>query len=425
MQQELVLLLGLILVLSLPALAFEEPGLYGGQWPAGMDASEEARAFFPIGGWGELAGVGGRLTDEEGARLAVECGMTLVAPASVAQLEICQRHRLAALVWDPRCSEYDWLNVDPAQAEERIKSLAAETASNPWVLGYLLTDEPSTARFQGISVVAKAIAKYAPGKLIFVNLFPNYASPEQLGAASYEEYLTRFIAEVGPNVLSYDNYSMMDDGSIRAGYFANLDAFRRASLASGMPWCNVVLGNAHFSYAEPSPATTRLQAFTTLAAGGRGLVYFTFHDRLHGNYRDAAIDVFGHKTPTFDMLRNVNLKIRGLAPTINRLTSTGLYTFPEARDGLPGLEPEGGQVLKALHSGVPALVGEFRHEDGSRWAMIVNLDLVRSAPMGVEWTTGEGPGEWLCPYTGTLASFEGESVWLAPGQGVLLKAPGN
>ena len=94
---------------------------------------------------------------------------------------------------------------------------------------------------------------------------------------------------------------------------------------------NIVLSNAHFTYAEPSPAGLRFQAYTTLAYGGRGISYFTYVSPNSGNYRLAPIDQFGHKTPTWEMLRNVNLQIHALAPTMittERVESSIIPTCP-------------------------------------------------------------------------------------------------
>ena len=46
----------------------------------------------------------------------------------------------------------------------------------------------------------------ASGRLGFVNLLPNYATPAQFGAASYGEYVAEFVRTVKPNLLSVDHY---------------------------------------------------------------------------------------------------------------------------------------------------------------------------------------------------------------------------
>jgi len=76
-----------------------------------------------------------------------------------------------------------------------------------------------------------------------------------------------------------------------------------------VPFWHVALANSHFRYTEPSPATFRFQIFTSLAYGARGMGWFTYTGRDRGNYHATAIDLFGHRTPTWDMLREANLQL--------------------------------------------------------------------------------------------------------------------
>ena len=55
--------------------------------------------------------------------------------------------------------------------------------------------------------------------------------------------------------------------------------------------------------------------YTTLAYGGRGLAYFTYFAPPVGGYRAAPVDQFGHETPTWHNLQNVNLQVQKLGPT--------------------------------------------------------------------------------------------------------------
>ena len=75
-----------------------------------------------------------------------------------------------------------------------------------------------------------------------------------------------------------------------------------SALRHALPFWNIVLSNAHFNYAEPTPAGFRFQAYTTLAYGARGISYFTYFAPPAGDYRLAAIDQFGNKTATWDAL---------------------------------------------------------------------------------------------------------------------------
>src|SRR5438105_873484 len=125
----------------------------------------------------------------------------------------------------------------------------------------------------------------------------------------------------------------MDDGSLREGYWRNLEQIRAAAKKHDLPFWNIVLAVAHFNYREPSAADLRFEAYSSLACGARGLAYFTYFASQVGNYRGAAIDQFGNPTPTWNNLQNVNLQIQKLAPTLLDLTSDGVYHFGSIPNG--------------------------------------------------------------------------------------------
>src|SRR5207249_4796061 len=133
----------------------------------------------------------------------------------------------------------------------------------------------------------------------------------------------------------------------------------------------------------------------------------------------APIDQFGNETPTWSMLRNVNLQILKLAPILLKLTSDDVYHFGKVPTGCHG------PGAKSLISGVSddhLMAGDFTHTaDGSRWVMIVNKDLAKSRYCQPTYRKPPAKLLMVSPYTGDLSAFEGEQIWLAPGQGVLLK----
>ncbi|HEX6961193.1 MAG TPA: hypothetical protein VF175_04955, partial [Lacipirellula sp.] len=220
-----------------------------------------------------------------------------------------------------------------------------------------------------------------------------------------------------PTILSYDHYAMMEGGALRPQYFANLEAVRRAGLKHNLPYWNIVLAATHFNYREVTPADLRFQVFTSLAYGYRGIGYFKYFTPAVGNYRMGPIDQFGHKTATWDAMRTVNLQVAQLAPTLLRLTSDRVYHFGDVPEGCTG--PDDKSLVTATPGNM--LVGEFTHEDGSRYLMVVNKDVVNSAVGMPTFRTPPAKLDLVSPYNGTLTPFEGEQVWLAPGHGHLLK----
>jgi len=368
--------------------------------------------FFPIMPWNSAP------NDSTVLKKIHECGFTIAGFVSPLTLDACAAAGLKGIVSDSQTSDYDWAAVDETRARNNISNLVAQVGAHPAVFGYYLRDEPPSAWFPGLEKVAAAVREFAPGKWPYINLFPDYADNSQLGTTNYADYLERFIATCHPRIISYDNYSLMDNGSLRGNYWSNLESVRNACKKHGIEFWNIVLAVAHFSYREPTAADLRFEAYTTLAYGGRGLAYFTYFAPAVGNYRGAAIDQFGNETPTWHNLQNINLQIQKLAPTLLQLESDDVYHIGDVPAHCKG--PLTNSLVAAIPGG-NFLVGDFTHHDGSRYIMIVNKDLAKSHPCSPQFRNAPHQLHHISAYTGSLTPFEGEYVWLAPGQGVLLK----
>ena len=118
-------------------------------------------------------------------------------------------------------------------------------------------------------------------------------------------------------------------------------------------------------------------------------------------------------------MQNVNLQILKLGPTLLKLRSDGVYHFDPKPAGTHG--PADTSLLTGVN-GADFMAGDFTHEvDGSRWVMVVNRDLTNPRPCHPQYRAAPKRVQLLSAYTGQLTPFEGEQVWLAPGQGCLLK----
>ncbi len=355
--------------------------------------------------------------DPEQLAWIAECGFNLAGFVSPEDLDPVLKAGLQGIVWDSSAHVGDAeAALDDAEIARRVQAVVDRVKGPPALFGYYLRAEPSSVVYPGLGRWAAAYKKAEPDASAYINLFPNYASPAQMGVETYEEYLRKFVEVVHPEYLSYDHYALMDDGTLRDGYFQNLEAARKVSLEAGIPFWNIVLANSHFRYAEPTPAGFRFQLYTTLAYGARGISYFTYFAPQVGNYRLAPVDQFGHRTPTWDMLRHVNLQLHRLLPTSLTLRSVNVFHHGEVPESCSGDETS---VHLASVEGGNLVVGEFEGPEGQPAVLIVNKDLHTSCGVYAQF---KEPGRVLLvsPYTGEVTDFGGEHCWLAPGQGSLL-----
>jgi hypothetical protein len=372
----------------------------------------EPTEFFPVMAWD------GPPNDPAVFKKMHDCGFTVAGFVPPAALDACHAAGLKAIVSDPRVGGYDWPHVDPKVAGPRVTELIKEVRSHPAVYGYYLRDEPTSSFFPGLATVSSIVKEHHPGVWPYINLFPNYADAGQLGAANYDEYVEKFIQACNPPVLSYDHYSILEGGGFRGDlYFSNLESMRKAAIKHNLPFWQIVLSLGCLNFREPTPADMRFQVYTSLAYGARGIAYFKYFSAPVGNFRGGPIDQFGNETPMWQTLRQVNLQIGKLAPMLLKLRSDRVYHFGSIPAGCKG--PDDNSLVETIAG--PMLVGDFTHSDGSRYIMVVNKDFAGSLPCHPKFRTPIARLELVSPYSGMLVPYDGEQMWLAPGQGSLLK----
>ena len=225
------------------------------------------------------------------------------------QLELCEKYDLKALV----VSE----GIEPDKLPD-----------GPACWGYQLQDEPNAKDFPKLGARVAAIRKARPGKLAYINLFPEWVTLGAIGTGNYEEYMQRFLKEVDPDVLSMDHYPVFTpvaDG--REGYCRTLAVFRRYALQHGLPFWNFLYSMPTGTLTDPTEAQIRWQAYTSLAYGAKGILYFCYQTPVAPMFvkGGAIIDRTGRRTRHYEQAKRINAELRNLGPTLMQLTN--LRTF--------------------------------------------------------------------------------------------------
>lgn len=349
-----------------------------------------------------------------------------VVGAPLEMLDTCEAAGLKVLVADPRVWRGDYKTLTEETAERDLLSLLRDVKNHPAVVGYFLGDEPGLESFRGLGIMYRLIAKHAPGKTALLGLFPNVASPStQLQALDYEAYVRDFAKTCNPPIFGYDHYDLTEDRLYpRDTYWQNLELFRKVSIEQGIPFFVWVQAGGWFMMREPSAADQRFAVYTVLAYGAKGIGYYPYLSPQVLNYRMEAIDGFGHPSPTFSELQNLNLKLQRLGPQLLPLRSDAVYhhtTFDVPAGSRPLATGDLVKAIKVRDKKYRLLIGEFTHRDtGARYLMIVNCDLQRSVQVMPEFTMPPKRLEYFEPYLGYFIDYNGRN-WIAPGEGRLLK----
>jgi len=187
---------------------------------------------------------------------------------------------------------------------------------HPALAGYFLRDEPALDAFTDLGNWAKRVNAVDPKHFCYVNLFPNYATPQQLGTAEYREYVNKFAKEVPLHFLSFDSYPLTSAEGVYEKWHQNLEIFSDEAKNVNKPFWgfaqSILFDNKH---EEPSLATMRVQMFTNLAYGAQGLQYFTYWTPVSPteDFRGGPITLEGKRSTVYDNIKSLNQEIKNLS----------------------------------------------------------------------------------------------------------------
>jgi len=298
---------------------------------------------------------------------------------------------------------------------------------NPHLYGHFITDEPNADAFRYFSQVCQELNRQVPEAQWYLNLFPTICSPETLKTATYEEYVERFINECEPHWVGYDNYTLMDDGTIRADHWYQIRIIRDITLAHGIPFQACVLATGHLNYRAPSEADLFFEVYSALLYGAKGIQYFNYWPPARASYHGGPVDQLGNKTPTWYAIKAVNESVHNLAPVLNRLQSTKVYHFQPWKPMKDENPPKSDSLVKGFdNKNLAIAVGEFVDTtNGDIYVMLLNKDLHRSANVnGIQWRKQPKNIEVCSPFKkGAFLpeKFFSENAFIIPGRALLLK----
>lgn len=286
------------------------------------------------------------------------------------------------------CRKYDLKALVSSEGVE-----ADKLPDSPACWGYQVQDEPHVKDFPKLASRVAAIRKARPGKLAYINLYPDEVALGAIGTNSYEEYLGRYLKEVNPDLLSMDSYPLFtpeSDG--RETYCRNLSLMRRYSLQTERTFWNWFNAMPYRPHTDPTEAQLRWQIYAALTYGSKGVMYFCYTSPGVGpgsvfTKGGAIIDTLGRKTRHYEQAKRLNAELRNLGPTLMQLTSTYILHLSPTYTTDNALENTPIRSISHEKSDPPQdyLIGAFGHKDGRRAVMIQNYRFAYTAWPTVEF----------------------------------------
>lgn len=339
---------------------------------------------------------------------------------------------------------------------------------HPALWGDDMIDEPTANAYDNIAAAASAYYENTTGKLPYINLFPSYASEEQLqefpeksskrdfflatsdgGSGSgipYKMYVSDYINKIDTDYICVDIYPYRSEQnsfgkevkSTIKEWIRNLDILAEACRGTGRDlWVITQAAGETKNGAEgkmprwcDEVSDIRQQAYASLAFGAKAIIHAEFSakgwwDPEHSH----MIDIDGNTTETYDAVKTVNEELAAFAVPYGRYQYESTYMVNPVRVAGTG----GGQLAVTLPeaaidltSADGLLVGTFTSDIRGRAFIVANMNELNlnnkatftyTAPKGGMTVYQQGEKQFYVGGTPAVITLE-------PGDGVFITAPG-
>ena len=239
-------------------------------------------------------------------------------------LDLLRKHGLRGMLHDALISP---ASLESDEKRQKLHELIDRVRHHPAMYSYYVIDEPAAATFPALGKLVAHLRERDPGHMAYINLFPTYATNEQLGTkgdavAAYNQYLRSFIDTVKPDLLSWDHYQFMKDGDTNQ-YFLNLSLVREAAQRAKIPFLNIVQAASwQPGVRVPNADETRYLVYTTAAYGAQGISYYVYTASGH---EGGIATADGKPTPIYPALRSLNREFVAIADERQPLRSLEVY----------------------------------------------------------------------------------------------------
>jgi hypothetical protein len=315
-----------------------------------------------------------------------------------------------------------------------IRGMVNDYKDHPAFAGYVVRDEPSAFLFPSLGDLCNVFRELDPAHEPLINLFPSYASREQIGSPDFRTYIRDFISTVRPGLLSYDNYALREPDTWYDHWFSDLELVREETRRAGIPFWVFIQSEGIGSHMRvPNRAEVLWQVNTALAYGARGLGWFTYWtpeadqgiEQQEGappplieEHHGAMLDIHGNRTALYDHVREANLYSKEVGSGLTGWENASVARYEDGRMLAGGSSP----VLAVSGENARLVIGTFTKGKRTR-VMISNSSCENPAGFSVNLI---GKGKIKGPVASIDASPGGDGSdlheWLLePGGSVILE----
>ena len=330
-------------------------------------------------------------------------------------------------------------NPDVTQEEvDAVVQKAVDTyAGYDNILGWNICDEPSADTFPVLQKIVSAFRRIDPDREVYINVWPNYASPEQLMAVDYNSYIEKYLSEVDPYFISYDYYHFTSETSSSnlTRYFENIEDIRSAGLKYGKDQMQIILLTKHLSFGDITPYQLQWEVNMALVYGMKRMSYFTFWNDQYmesSGWENSCMNSKGEKNPHYYDVQAVNEWLYPLGNELFGKTSTAVFHKGSSDKLSSSCTPYSSYGELGLCTGEDFVIGffddasfmivnkEYYYDDEDNTKNTLVFDDIRS---GLEYFDTES-ASWKNAEESSAVTRNDDGKYVAqlePGQGILFR----
>ena len=278
--------------------------------------------------------------------------------------------------------------------ETYIKALSG----NPHFAGWEFMDEMPYKDLKTLQTQYFDLYRSDPNSLIFFNLIGVLSSYFTGNFKSYPEYLEYIQKLFRPSLWSYDFYPILrKDKKILVEhdvFYYDLESIRNISRKTKRPFWAYCQSMEHTTSYFDRPVAKeeflRFEAFSALAYGAQGIVYWTYGQRVSTEsekYYSALVNLDGKKTPAWYAAKKVNNEIKRFNKVfygcnVKDVRHTGDRIYKGTRKLSGSFGP-----FKMIRSGEEGVMVSLIENNGKNYVVIVNRSVFNPQKVTLELKT--------------------------------------
>ncbi|MFI9388916.1 hypothetical protein [Kutzneria sp. NPDC052558] len=272
------------------------------------------------------------------------------------------------------------MSISTADAVAMANRAFGTYVSHPSFAGFSLLEDTEPWSYNQLTATVAALRAANPYYLRYSNLPPGTGP-------GYQASVLEYVGKAGAQMLSFDRYPMLSDGTVDPDYVNNWADMRAAGAQAGLPVWGFIQTVGFDGHRSPSYDDIAWQVNTSLAYGCKGVQYFTYWtptpERGH-NFQPAMIDSLGRKTQHYYDVQDINTgTLAGLGNKLRAMTSESVTHANEST--APARTARfGPDNFVTDTSGNAVVLSRFVDKAGDRWLLVVNRSNTAAAKATVK-----------------------------------------